>query len=69
MHLGRDTRGVALSKHRRCKMIKTLIIVAAVELFVIAYLLITIGELKHELRQAEDVKQMLISRLKERGSR
>jgi len=69
MHMGRDTRGVALSKHRRCKMIQTLFIIALLELFVIVYLLIKIRELKYELRQAEDVRQMLISRLMDKGKR
>jgi hypothetical protein len=50
-------------------MIQTLLAIALVELSVIIYLLIKMRELKHELRQAEDVKQMLISRLKEIGKR
>jgi hypothetical protein len=50
-------------------MIHTLFIIAFLELFVIVYLLIKMRELKYELRQAEDVKRMLISRLMDKGKR
>jgi len=50
-------------------MIQTLFAIALLELFVIVYLLIRMGELNYTIRQAKDVNQMLVSRLKEIGKK